>query len=57
MMPRVPRSTINVASGHVHWHSGGHIGHLMSGDVRRVLDDFLLDRPAGNPSGVATPKA
>jgi pimeloyl-ACP methyl ester carboxylesterase len=30
--------------GQVHWHPGGHIGHLMSGDVRRVLDDFLLDR-------------
>jgi len=33
--------------GHVHWHPGGHIGHLMSGDVRGVLDDFLLDRMAG----------
>jgi hypothetical protein len=30
--------------GQVHWHPGGHIGHLMSGEVRRVLDDFLLDR-------------
>ena len=27
--------------GQVHWHPGGHIGHLMSGDVRRVVDDFL----------------
>ena len=35
--------------GRVHWHPGGHIGHLMSGDVRRVLDDFLLERPIGGP--------
>ena len=35
--------------GQVHWHPGGHIGHLMSGRVRGVVDDFLLDRPAGNP--------
>lgn len=35
--------------GQVYWHPGGHIGHLMSGAVRTVVDDFLLDRPAANP--------
>lgn len=29
--------------GQVHWHSGGHIGHLWSRDVRSVVDRFLLD--------------
>lgn len=28
--------------GRVHWHAGGHIGHLMSGDVRAAVDAFLL---------------
>lgn len=28
--------------GQVHWHAGGHIGHLMSNDVRLVVDQFLL---------------
>jgi dienelactone hydrolase len=27
--------------GDVHWHHGGHIGHLMSGAVRAQLDAFL----------------
>jgi dienelactone hydrolase len=27
--------------GEVHWHHGGHIGHLMSGQVRAELDAFL----------------
>ncbi len=35
--------------GQVYWHPGGHIGHLMSGAVRTVVDDFLLDRPTSNP--------
>ena len=26
--------------GHVHWHHGGHIGHLFSGDVRAAVDAF-----------------
>ena len=29
--------------GQVHWHSGGHIGHLWSREVRSVVDQFLLD--------------
>jgi dienelactone hydrolase len=28
--------------GQVHWHPGGHIGHLLSGEVRAVLDRFLV---------------
>lgn len=28
--------------GQVHWHAGGHIGHLISGDVRAALDEFLV---------------
>ena len=27
--------------GQVHWHAGGHIGHLISGDVKTALDEFL----------------
>jgi dienelactone hydrolase len=27
--------------GEVHWHHGGHIGHLMSGQVRAEVDEFL----------------
>ncbi|GEP32709.1 hypothetical protein NSZ01_04770 [Nocardioides szechwanensis] len=27
--------------GQVHWHAGGHIGHLISGDVKAALDEFL----------------
>ncbi len=27
--------------GEVHWHHGGHIGHLMSGQVKSELDAFL----------------
>jgi len=27
--------------GEVHWHHGGHIGHLMSGQVRAEVDGFL----------------
>ncbi len=27
--------------GDVHWHHGGHIGHLMSGQVKAELDAFL----------------
>lgn len=30
--------------GDVHWHHGGHIGHLMSGGVRAELDAFLARR-------------
>ncbi len=41
--------------GHVHWHPGGHIGHLMSGEVRSIVDDFLLDRMAGQSSGASGP--
>ena len=43
--------------GHVYWHTGGHIGHLMSGGVRGVLDDFLLDRMAVNPPDRSAPNA
>jgi hypothetical protein len=25
----------------VHWHAGGHIGHLLSSDVKAAVDDFL----------------
>ncbi|MEJ7831694.1 MAG: hypothetical protein WKF79_02175 [Nocardioides sp.] len=32
--------------GQVHWHAGGHIGHLMSGEVRATVDAFLLGVPA-----------
>lgn len=28
--------------GQVHWHAGGHIGHLMSRDVRAAVDAFLV---------------
>ncbi len=35
--------------GQVYWHPGGHIGHLLSGGVRSVVDDFLLDRHPTNP--------
>ena len=31
--------------GQVHWHAGGHIGHLLSGDVRTAVDQFLLGEP------------
>ena len=31
--------------GSVHWHHGGHIGHLMSGQVKAELDAFLTSRP------------
>jgi dienelactone hydrolase len=27
--------------GEVHWHPGGHIGHLLSGQVRAEVDAFL----------------
>jgi predicted alpha/beta hydrolase family esterase len=30
--------------GRVHWHPGGHIGHLLSGDVRNAVDVFVLSR-------------
>jgi len=29
--------------GQVHWHPGGHIGHLLSADVRGVVDRFLVE--------------
>lgn len=32
--------------GQVHWHAGGHIGHLISGDVKAALDEFLA--PSAN---------
>ena len=35
--------------GQVHWHPGGHIGHLMSGGVRSALDDFLVNHRDSNP--------
>ena len=31
--------------GSVHWHHGGHIGHLMSGQVKAELDAFLTSQP------------
>ncbi len=37
--------------GQVHWHAGGHIGHLMAGDVRRVVDDFLTTPEAAATAG------
>jgi pimeloyl-ACP methyl ester carboxylesterase len=35
--------------GQVYWHPGGHIGHLMSGGVRAVIDDFLLEGRPTSP--------
>ena len=32
--------------GQVHWHAGGHIGHLWSREVRGVVDRFLVDPSA-----------
>lgn len=40
--------------GQIHWHPGGHIGHLMSADVRSAVDEFLL--AANKPRKAATRK-
>lgn len=33
-------------SGHIHWYPGSHVGHAISGDIRRATDAFLTP-PAG----------
>ncbi|MCH5644646.1 alpha/beta fold hydrolase [Gordonia sp. ABSL49_1] len=30
--------------GHVHWYPGSHVGHAISGDIRRATDAFLADQ-------------
>ncbi len=35
--------------GAVHWHPGGHVGHIFAGGVHAALDDFLAVRPAPAP--------
>jgi pimeloyl-ACP methyl ester carboxylesterase len=39
--------------GQVHWHPGGHIGHLLSPDVRSVVDEFLTHQSAGGAAKTA----